>query len=99
MPMGKYKPKIRGISENRLAELRHFCAQYETWKTHRPENAEMIEQAAIAADADLYPFVLRHATKGIPYAALRESFGMPAGRNCFYASRRRFFLILDRARK
>jgi hypothetical protein len=59
----------------------------------------MIEQAAIAADADLYPFVMRHVTKSVPYAILRDVFDMPAGKDRFYMSRRRFFLILDEKRK
>jgi hypothetical protein len=97
--MGRYKPKVKGLSDSRLAELRYFCAQYEVWKRRRPENAEMIEQAAVAADPDLYAFVLRHVADGVPYHGLRISFGMPAGAGRFYASRKRFFLILDRARK
>jgi hypothetical protein len=95
--MGK-RLKAKGISDARLLELRGFCMQYGEFCHRRPEFAEMIDQAAIAADADIYPFLIRHVSGRVGYAALRDVFGMPAGADKFYSARRRFFIILDKRR-
>jgi hypothetical protein len=79
-------------------ELRYFCMQYETLKARNTKAAKVIEQAAIAADAELYEFLIRHVSEGIPYGVLRDTHGMPCGKGRFYSSRRRFFRILDRTR-
>lgn len=54
-----------------------------------------IEQSAIAADSEIYQYILSNATRGIPY----EHLICPCGRRQFYEARRRFFAILDRKRE
>jgi hypothetical protein len=93
-----YVSITKGLSAHRRLELRYFCMQYETFKARNPAAARMIEQAAIAADAELYEFLIGHVSEGTPYGVLRDARGMPCGKGRFYASRRRFFRILDRMR-
>jgi hypothetical protein len=50
-----------------------------------------IEQAAIAADATLCEYILRHATEGARY----EDMCPPCGRVQFYRARRAFYWELD----
>lgn len=57
---------------------------------------ELVEQAAIEADPDLYPYIISGATRGLTYRYLREREHMPCGRNVYYDRRRRFFWILSR---
>lgn len=55
---------------------------------------EQVEQAAIASDADIYPFIFKSVTEGISYEKL-IAHGIPCGRDYFYDRFRRFFWILD----
>lgn len=50
-----------------------------------------IEQAAIAADPALSPWLLKNVTDGIRL----EHLDVPCGRNQFFAARRKFFVELD----
>ena len=50
----------------------------------------MIEQTAIEADPNLYTWILKSVTEGIPY----ENMDVPAGRRQFYEARRYFFCLL-----
>lgn len=49
---------------------------------------ELIEQTAMEADADIYQWLIKNVTEGIPY----EWLNVPRGRKQFYESRRYFFL-------
>lgn len=52
---------------------------------------ELIEQCAIAADAELYQYILKNVTEELRY----EYLNVPAGRRKFYESRRKFFYLLN----
>lgn len=54
------------------------------------EDTRAIEQAAIQADAELYPYILRNVTDGVSFEVLR----CPCGINQFYLARRKFFWVL-----
>lgn len=119
-----------GISENRYAELKAFCLQYDekkskinrgmgaikydgmpksNFKTNPLEDkairnvayqrdCEMIEQAAIAASAEIYPYILESVTNNLPYRFIEynEKLGrIPVGKTEFYALRRLFYHFLD----
>lgn len=58
------------------------------------KDIELIEQTAMAADADIYPWILKNVTEGIPY----EWLDVPAGRRQFYEARRYFFFLLAQKR-
>lgn len=53
---------------------------------------EAIEQAAVAADPELFRYILASVTRGISY----ERMSVPCGRRQFYDARSRFFWELDR---
>jgi len=55
---------------------------------------EMVEQAAIGADPDIYSYILRCVTSGISYDKMVAS-GIPCSRDYFYDRYRKFFWILD----
>ena len=55
---------------------------------------EMVEQAALEADGDIYEWILKSVTCGVPYGGLRAS-GIPCSRDYFYDRYRRFFYILS----
>lgn len=61
-------------------------------------NMEMVEQAAIGADPDIYSYILRCVTSGISYDKMVAS-GIPCSRDYFYDRYRKFFWILDGIRE
>ncbi|MEL7568932.1 MAG: hypothetical protein AAGU14_00045 [Eubacteriaceae bacterium] len=56
---------------------------------------ELIEQTAIAADNEIYQYLLMNVTNQVPYTFLRYDLGMPCGEKYFYKARRKFFYLLD----
>lgn len=62
-------------------------------------DCEMIEQAAIAASADIYPYIIKSVTNDLSYAFVEydEKLGkIPVGKTEFYAIRRLFYHNLDK---
>lgn len=85
------------IDGDRAKELKYFCYQYK--KLSRPHQ-EMIEQAAIAADPELYEWLLLGVTnKGTTYNNLRTLRDMPCGVNKYTRIRQKFFWLLDQKRE
>lgn len=58
------------------------------------EKCALVEQSAIEADAELYPYLLKSVTQGIPY----EYMNVPCCRQKFYNARRKFFYKLSQKR-
>ena len=57
---------------------------------------ELVEQAAIGTDGDLYPYILRGVTEGLSYNALKMQYAIPCCREVYYNLYRRFFWLLSR---
>lgn len=56
------------------------------------KDCELVEQSAIAADAEIYQYLINNVTfRGMPY----EYLNVPCGKNQFYEARRKFFCILN----
>lgn len=53
---------------------------------------EAIEQSAIEVDVDIYQYILKAVTEGLPF----EYLAVPCGRRQFYEKRRLFFILLDK---
>ena len=58
------------------------------------KDVDLIEQTAEEADADIYPWLIRNVTQGIPY----EWLDVPLSRSRFYDGRRYFFYLLAQKR-
>lgn len=71
------------------------CAQSRIFFTDR---MEMVEQAAIEAEPELYPYLLRGVTEGVSYDALKMNYNIPCCRDVYYAAYRRFFWLLNKKR-
>jgi hypothetical protein len=72
----------------RCAESRLFFA----------DRMELVEQAAIDASPDLYPYILRAVTEGLSYNSLKMQYDIPCCREVYYDCYRRFFWLLSRKR-
>ena len=62
------------------------------------KDCEMIEQAAIAASAEIYPYIIKSVTndRSYPFIEYDEKLGrIPVGKTEFYAKRRLFYHYLD----
>ncbi len=55
---------------------------------------ELIEQTAIEACGDLYPYIIKAVTEGLTWDFLLP----PCGRRQFYNERRKFFFLLNKKR-
>lgn len=61
------------------------------------ERIKLIEETAKAADSELQAYILYAVTnEGITYEYLRRVKSMPAGKNKYYESRRKFYWLLDK---
>lgn len=67
-------------------------------RAKRSEKVEMIEQAAQAADGDLYQYIIKNVAYGCGFTVLQGLFEIPCSESTFYRARRRFFWILDKKR-
>lgn len=84
MPKGNYKQNTLEANAVRNVILQKDC--------------EMIEQAAIAAAPDIYPYIIKSVTNGLSYDFVEydERLGrIPVGKTEFYGYRRLFYHFLD----
>lgn len=84
MPKGNYK-------ENSLETQAIKNVMYQ-------KDCKMIEQAAIAASAEAYPYIIKSVTNDLSYRFIEydEKLGkIPMGKTEFYAIRRKFYYFLD----
>ena len=58
---------------------------------------EMIEQAALEADSDIYSYIVKGVTQGVTYSHLRAD-GLLCSKDYYYAQYRHFFWCLDHLR-
>lgn len=59
---------------------------------------EMVEQSCLAADPDIFEWLLKAVTMGLSYDTL-STLEIPCGRGYFYERYRKFFWCLDRVRE
>lgn len=61
------------------------------------EKCELIEQTAIEADPELYPYILEGVTtEYASYKYLRQAKGIPCGKGMYYDRRRKFYWLLSK---
>lgn len=63
------------------------------------KDCEMIEQAAVAASEELFPYIIKSVTNDLSYRFVEydEYLGrIPVGKTEFYAKRRLFYYYLDK---
>lgn len=58
------------------------------------KDIDLIEQTAMEADSEIYHWLIKNVTEGIPY----EFMQVPLSRTKFYDSRRYFFYLLSQRR-
>lgn len=61
------------------------------------KKCEIIEQTAIEADAELYPWILEGVTQEyVTYRYLKTSKHIPCGKDMYYNRRRKFYYLLSK---
>lgn len=73
----------------KCAESRLFYAQ----------RMELVEQAAIGADPELYPYIVHAVINGLSYDTLKMQTSIPCCKDVYYERYRRFFWLLDKERQ
>lgn len=75
-----------------------LTAKYAMEKAGYAEKIKIVEQAAIEADENLYPYILKAVTEDLSYTYLRTTLDMPCSRDMYYDRYRRFFWLLNKSR-
>lgn len=86
-PQYGFKSKNKTISDTTLTAVEKILSL--------KAEIEMIEQSAIEADSEIYPYIIKNVTEGILY----EYMDVPCGRRQFYEKRKLFFCILYMKRR
>lgn len=60
---------------------------------------DLVKNTAILAANDLYVYILKGVTEGCTYSKLRLQTGIPCCKDVYYTLYRKFFWLLDKARK
>lgn len=84
MPKGNFKKNTLEMNAIRNVIYQRDC--------------EMIEQAAVAASSEIYPYIIKSVTNDLsfPYIEYDEKLGrIPIGKTEFYGYRRLFYHYLD----
>lgn len=63
------------------------------------ERMELVRRTAYEADPDLASYIFIAVTEGVSYDYLRSKLNIPCGRDMYYDRYRRFFWLLDQARR
>lgn len=74
-------------------------AVYAEARLYYRERIEMVEKISKESAQDLYGPFLKAVTEGLSYEHLRSKEGVPCCKDTWYAIYRRFFWLLDKARK
>lgn len=67
-------------------------------KLQYAEKIKIIERAAIEADEDLWPYILKGVTEGHSYTYLKSRLNIPCSKDTYYDRYRRFFWLLSNFR-
>lgn len=59
---------------------------------------QMVEQAAVEADSELYGYILKAVTENLTFGCMKALYDIPCERDMFYDRRRKFYWVLDRVR-
>lgn len=79
---GKYGDSTALLAERRI-ELQKKC--------------ELIEQTAIEADPDIYPYIIKGVTNDwVTYNYLKNVMNIPCGKDLYYERRKRFYYLLSK---
>ena len=76
-----------------------LTARYAIRRVYYAERIDLIEKIAKEADKYLYEYILRAVTEGLSYTYLRSKLKIPCSRDMYYDRYRRFFWLLNEARK
>ena len=68
-------------------------------RVYYAERIDLIEKIARETDRYLYEYILRAVTEGLSYTYLKTRLKIPCGRDMYYDRYRRFFWLLNEARK
>ena len=80
-------------------QMSNPTAVYAEARLYDRERIEMVENVANEAGEHLAPLLMKAVTQGISYEQLKAVEGIPCCKDVWYAMYRRFFWLLDKARK
>ncbi len=74
-------------------------AKRATMKAYYSEKMDLIERTAMETDRCLHEYILKAVTENLSYTHLKSRLGIPCGRDMYYDRYRRFFWLLNQARR
>lgn len=75
-----------------------ITAVYAIKKAQYAEKIKLVEDMAKEADECLYEYILKAVTEGLSYTYLKNTLGIPCGKDMYYDRYRRFFWLLSESR-
>ena len=76
-----------------------LTAKYAMLKNHYSYCIKLVEEAAHTSDKELFDYILKAVTEGLSYLYLKARLNIPCSRDTYYDRYRKFFWLLDNARK
>lgn len=73
-------------------------AKYATLKTYYWEKMQLVENAALQADPELYTYILKAVTEDLSFNYLKSRLEIPCCKDTYYDRYRRFFWLLNKVR-
>ena len=84
------------VKTNSISNPTARCVEARTYYFDR---IQMLEKTAKEADLVLWDYILYGVTKGVSYDVVRVQMNVPCCKDVYYASYRRFFWLLSKARQ
>lgn len=76
-----------------------LTSKYAILRSHYSYCINMVENAAKVTDPELCEYILKAVTEGLSYPYLKSRLNIPCSRDVYYSRYRKFFKLLDTARK
>lgn len=82
--------------DNHLPKPVESCVEK---RMYYSERMDLIKQVAMSASPDLWEYIFKGVTTGVSYDYLKARLEIPCCKDTYYDLYRRFFWLLDKARK
>lgn len=86
-------PSVSNNDNNQINSITEMCA---IKKAYYSERILLVENAVRSTSVELYEYILKCVTEGLSYD---DMYSIPCGRRQYYEYYRKFFWLLDKARK
>jgi len=95
--LGMISPRLSSMPRNKIFSDK--TAEIAIERESLSGKIKLIEDLAKKADPDIYKYILKSVTEDLSFVILKTIYELPCERDMFYDRRRKFFWLLNSARK